>query len=104
MNELHVQNPGHNLTSSEVLSEQATEQEGAHSGTEETRARQVRIPADPVNYTKEVPVREGKWKEILACKHFKGNSLSTAIAKLVMRLAIMIKMSEKLTEQFIGKR
>ena len=64
-------------------------------------ARPFRTPPYPVCHTKGmIPMKERKWKSILACPSFKGKSLSTAISKLVVRLcAIMIKKSEQLTEQ-----
>ena len=93
VNELHVPDPGRNLTSSELLSEQAIAKEGElcssemEQSTEETRARPFRTPPGPACHTKGIfSLKERKWKSILACPSFKGKSLSTAISKLVMRL------------------
>ena len=59
VNEVHVPDPGHNLTSSELLSEQAIAKEGEpcctemeQSTTEETRARPFRTPPGPACHTK----------------------------------------------------
>ena len=92
----------HNLTSSELLTEQAIAKEGEPCstelqlfGTQQTRAR----PADPVCCTKEItPVKERKWKGILACRSFKGKSLSSAISKLVMRLVRRYDQDERETD------
>ena len=92
--ELHLQNPGHNLTSSELLSERAIAKEGEpcsaeleQSRIEETHATQFKSPTDPVYYTKEIsPVRERKWNDIPACQSFNGDSLQSGISKLVMRV------------------
>ena len=91
---MHIPDTRHNLTSSELLSEQAIAKEGElcsaemkQSSTEKTSAKPVRIPSDPVWYRKEaIPMKERKWKSIPACPSFKGKSLSAAISKLVMRL------------------
>ena len=93
VNELHIPDPGHNLTSSELLKEQAIAKESElcsagpkPSSTEETRVRPFRTPADPVCCTKEIiPMKERKWKDILACRSFKGYSLSASISNLVMK-------------------
>ena len=69
----------HNLTSSELLTEQAIAKEGEPCstelelfGTQQTRAR----PPDPVCCTKEItPVKERKWKGIPACRYSKGHEI-----------------------------
>ena len=93
-------NPGHNLASSELLPERAIAKDGEPCSTEseqsrieETHATQVKIPTDPVYYTKEIIlVRESKWNDIPACQSFNGDSLH----------GILIKMKENLTALFIG--
>ena len=65
VNELHIPDPGHNLTSSELLSEQAIAKEAELCSTEleqssfgETRVKLSRSPSDTMNYTYE----GRKWK------------------------------------------
>ena len=94
VDELHIPDPRNNLTSSELLSEQAVANEGEpcstemkQSSIEETRADSVKTLYGPVCFTKRiVPMKEKKWKSIPAYPSFQGRPLSTAISKLVMRL------------------
>ena len=93
MYELHLRDPGHNPTSSELLPERSIAKESGPCSTvleqsriEETHATQFEIPANPVYYSKEVVlVGERKWNDILAYKFFEGDSLQAEISKLVMR-------------------
>ena len=94
VDELHIPDPGHNLTSSELLSEQAIAEEGkpCHAEVEPnstgaTRAKLSRILSAPVCYTKEtIPTSEKEWKIVPAYPSLKGRTLSAAISKLVIRL------------------
>ena len=88
VDELHLRDPGHNPTSSELLMESSTAQESEpcsaemeQSRIEETHATQFEIPTKPVYYSKEVTlVRERKWNDISAYKSFdKGESLQAEI-------------------------
>ena len=79
--ELHLNDPDHNPTSSGLLLERSVAKESEpcsakmeQSSIEETHAKQFEIQTNPVyNYSEEViPVEERKWNDILAYKHFRG--------------------------------
>ena len=94
MDELHLNGPGRNPTSNEVLLERFFTKESELCSTEleqsriaETSATQSKIPTSPAYYTTEVClVGERKWKVIPVCESFKGDSLSAEISNLVVRL------------------
>ena len=112
VNELHIPNPEHNLTISELPEERqeiepcSVEQEP--SSTRGTCAEQFRTLPDPMCFTKElIPMKERNWKSIPAYESYKCGSLSASISKMVIRsvaCVIMIKMNEKSTEHFVGIR
>ena len=45
-----------------------------------------------------IPIDERKWHDILACQHFRGNTLQAKISKLVMRLARHFHQDERETD------
>ena len=88
MDKLHLRDPGHNPTSSELpFWEDLTQkkvnlvlQRWSNACIEETPATQFEIPTNPVYHPKEVvPVGERKWNDIPACKAFKGDSLQAEV-------------------------
>ena len=84
MEELHLNDPDHNPTSSELLEhiglERSVAKEREPGSTkmepsrsiEETRAQQLKLQTNPVyNYSEEVNLNgKRKWNDILACQHF----------------------------------
>ena len=76
VDELHLRDPGHNPTSSELLLERCIAKENELCSTEleqsrieETHATQFEIPTNSVYYSKEaILVEERKWNDILGCK------------------------------------
>ena len=95
VDELPLNDPGHNPTSSGLLLERLVAKESEpcstemeQSSIEETRAKQLKIQTNPVNNHSEdiIPIEERKWNDISAYDHFKGNTLETEVSKLVMRL------------------
>ena len=62
-------------------------QSWSNPASRKLNARQAIIPAGPVNFVnEEIPVGQRKWNDIPACRSFHGESLSSEISKLVMRL------------------
>ena len=94
VDEIHLRDPGHNPTSSELLLERFIAKESELCSTEieqsrieETHATQFEIPMDPVYHSKEVIlVGERKWINIPAYKSLKGDSVQAEVSKLVMKL------------------
>ena len=89
--ELHIPNPEHNLTSSEMLEEReeiepcSVEQEPSNTG--ETLAEHFRTLLDPTCFTKEIiPMKGRNWKSIRANESYKYRSLSAVISRMVRRL------------------
>ena len=73
VDELHIPDPGHNLTRFRIAKEgEPCSTELELSGTEKTRARPFRTSPDPVCFTKRHHTYEGsgKWKGIPACRSF----------------------------------
>ena len=72
MEELHLKDPGHNPTSSELPKERSVAKESEpcsakmeQSSIEETHAKQFEIQTNQVYYSKEViPIEERKWNDI----------------------------------------
>ena len=103
VDELHLIDPGHRPTTSELLCERSiakgsepcsTEME--QSRIEEAHATQFEIPTNPVYCSKEVVLtEERKWNDIPAYKSFKGDSLQADISKLVMRLVRRYDQNER---------
>ena len=99
--ELHLNDPDHNPTSSELLEQKGLERSLAQGrelgstktelsrGIGETHAKQLKIQTNPVdNHSEEVILtEEGKWNDILACQHFRGHTFEPEVSQLVMRLA-----------------
>ena len=87
VDELHLRDPGHNPTSSELLVEGSVAKESEpcsaemeQSRIEETHATQFEIPTNPVYCSKRVvPVGGRKWNDIPAYKSFKGDPLQPEI-------------------------
>ena len=106
VDELHLRDPGHNPTSNELLLERSIAKESElcsaeleRSRIEEIHATPSKISTDPLYYSKEgILVGEGKWKDILACESFKGDSLSAEISKLVLRLVRRYDQDERETD------
>ena len=95
VNELHLNDPDHNPTRSELLLERSVAKESEPCSTEmeqcsieETHEKQFEIQANPLyNYSEEVIlIEERKWNVILACKHFRGHPFEAELSKLAMRL------------------
>ena len=93
--QLHLNDPDHNPTSSAVLLERSVAKESEpcsteveQSSIEETHAKQFEIQTNPVyNYSEEgVLLEERKWNDIHANKHFRGRIFEAEVSKLVMRL------------------
>ena len=78
VDELHLGDPGHNPTSSELLLERSVAKESEpcsaemeQSRIEETHATQFEIPTNPVYHSKEVIlVGERKWNDISCLQVF----------------------------------
>ena len=106
VDELHRRDPGHNPTSDDLLLERSIAKESEPCSTEmeqsrieDTHATQFEIPRNPVYYSKEVILVEGKkWTDIPAYKSSKGDSLQTEISKLVMRLVLHCDPDERETD------
>ena len=107
MEELHLNDSDHNPTSSESLLEGSIAKESElcsaekeQSTIEEIHAKQFEIQTDPgCNYSEEVIlIEERKWNDILACKHFNGNTFETEGSKLVMRLVRHYDQDERETD------
>ena len=105
VDELHIPDPRHNLTSSELLSEQAIAKQDEpcstqmkQSSIEETRADSVKTFSDSVLYERKCTCEKKRWKSILAYLSFKGRPLSTAISKLAMRLVRHYDQDERETD------
>ena len=101
--ELHFRDPGHKITFGTIYAKESepcsTELE--HSRIEETHATQSNNPPNPVYET--ILVGERRWKNILACESYKGDSLSAQTPKLVMRLVRRYDQDERETKAlFIG--
>ena len=94
--ELHLNDPDHNPTSSELLLERSVAKEREPGSTkmepsssiEETHAKQLKIQTNPVcNCSEEfLPIEERKWHDIPACQQLRGNTFEAEVSKLVMRL------------------
>ena len=117
MEELHLNDPDHNPTSSELLELVGLERSAAKErepgstnmapscGIEETHAEQFEIQTNPVNkYSEEVVLIEGrKWNDIPACQHFRGHTFEAEVSKLVMRVVRRCDQHEReQTALFIG--
>ena len=109
---LHLNDPDHNPTSSDLLLERSATKEREpgsaemepSTSIEETHAKQFEIQTTPVyNYSEEViPIEERKWNDIPAYKHFRVNTFEAEVSKLPMRWdVIMIKTKEKQTALFM---
>ena len=106
VDELHLRDPGHNPTSSELHLVKSVAEESEPCSTEmeqsrieEIHATQCEIQTNPVYHSKEVIlVGERKWNDILAHKSFKGDCLQAEISKLVMRLVRRYDQDERETE------
>ena len=110
--ELHLNDPDHNPTSSELLEhielERSVAKEREPGSTkmeppwsiEETHGKQLKFQTNPVyNYSEVVvPIEERKWNDIPARKFFKGDSLPTENSGLVMRLACHHDQDERETD------
>ena len=111
-----------NVTSAELLSEQAISKETEPCVVTETRSRELeanpthvrRLTANPVTLTARpvcftkgtIPALERKWKIIPSCPTYAGRTLSTAISKKRLQnwYFILIKMNGKLMQPYIGIR
>ena len=107
VDELHLNDPDHNPTSSELLLERSVAKESEPCSTEmeqstieDTHAKQCEIQTNPLyNYSEEViPVEERKWNDIPANKHFRGNTFEAEVSKLVMRLVRRYDQDERETD------
>ena len=105
--ELHLNDPDHNPTSSELLLERSVAKESEpcstkmeQSSSEETHAKQFEIQTNPVyNYSEEViPVEERKWHDIPTYQFFKGHTFEAEVSKLVMRLVRLYDQDERETD------
>ena len=106
--ELHLNDPDHNPTSSDLLLERSVAKERElgstkmepSSSTEETHAKQLKIQTNPVyTHSEEVIlVEERRWTDILACQQFRGHTVEAEVSKLVMRLVRRYDQHERGTD------
>ena len=104
--ELRLNDPDHNPTSSELLLERYVAKESEPCSTEleqsrirETHATQFEIPTNPVYCSKEVIlVGKGKWNNIPAYKHFRGRTFEAEVSNLVIRLLRRSDQNERETD------
>ena len=112
MEELHLNDPDHDPTKSELLEHiglgrsvakererGSTEMEPSWS-IEQTHAKQLKIQTNPVyKYSEEfVPIEEKKWNDIPTCRHFRGHTFEAEVSKLVRRLVRHCDQHERETD------
>ena len=123
VNEVRVPNVSHNVSSTELFSEQASSKETEPCEVTDTRSRKLEtnptrvgkpaanpgtLTERPVCFTKgTIPALERKWRIFLACPTYAGRTLSTGILKMVKKKLVrhfLIKMNGQLMQLYIGIR
>ena len=109
MNELHLNDPDHNPTSSELLLERSVAKESEpcstkmeQSSIEENSCEAVRNSDESsvqlITQKKVFPLEGRKWNDIPAYKHFRGNTFEAEVSILVMRLVCRYDQDERETD------